>query len=92
MIHAFPMRSTSNTNNARFSRRPSGILYVLCAQPNWTGLPLPPKRSSEDSRLQGGVFRSAKKIYEVAQRGDGFIDMESREALDEAVALGRGGI
>ena len=70
----------------------AACLYVLCAQPNWTGLPLPLKRSSEDSRLQGGVFRSAKKIYEVAQRGDGFIDMESREALDEAVALGRGGI
>jgi hypothetical protein len=40
---------------------------------------------------RGFVFRSAEKIYEVAQRGDGFIDMESRDALDEAVALGRGG-
>jgi hypothetical protein len=40
----------------------------------------------------GVVFHSAKKIYEVAQRGDGFIDMDSREALDEAVALSLGGI
>jgi hypothetical protein len=41
---------------------------------------------------RGFVFRGAEKIYEAAQRGDGLIDMECRDALDEAVALGRGGI
>jgi len=41
---------------------------------------------------KGFVFRSAEKIYEVARRGDGFIDFKCRDALDEAVALGRGGI
>lgn len=38
------------------------------------------------------VFRSAEKIYEAARRGDGLVGIESGEALDEAVAIGRGGI
>ena len=38
------------------------------------------------------VFRRAEKIHEAAQRGNGLIDEESCQSLDEAVALGRGGI
>jgi hypothetical protein len=38
------------------------------------------------------VFRDADKIYEAARRGHGFTGMESCQALDEAVARGRGGI
>lgn len=37
------------------------------------------------------VFSSAEKIYEIARRGDGLIGVESRQALDVAVTLGRGG-
>jgi len=38
------------------------------------------------------VFSSAEKIYEIARRGDGLISVESRQALDVAVTIGRGGI
>lgn len=38
------------------------------------------------------VFSSAGKIHEAARRGNGLIDMESRDALDEAVTIGRGGV
>lgn len=38
------------------------------------------------------VFSSAQKIYEAAQRGDGLVGIVSRDALDDAVAIGRGGL
>ncbi len=38
------------------------------------------------------VFRCQDKIAETARRGHGLTGLESRQALDEAVALGRGGI
>jgi len=38
------------------------------------------------------VFSSAEKIHEAARRGNGLIDMESRDALNEAVTVGRGGV
>ena len=38
------------------------------------------------------VFSSAEKIREAARRGNGLLDMESRDALDEAVTIGRGGV
>jgi hypothetical protein len=38
------------------------------------------------------VFSSAEKIHEAARRGNGLIDMESRDALDEAVTIGKGGV
>lgn len=38
------------------------------------------------------VLSDEQKIYEAAERGDGLICTESREALDEAVAMGRGGV
>jgi hypothetical protein len=38
------------------------------------------------------IFRSKEKIYETAQRGHGLPGAESRSSLDQAVAIGRGGI
>ena len=38
------------------------------------------------------VFSSPEKIHEAARRGNGLIHMESRHVLDEAVAIGRGGV
>jgi hypothetical protein len=38
------------------------------------------------------VFGRPEKIYEAASRGHGFTSIESRQDLDTAVALGRGGI
>src|SRR5450631_1827629 len=37
-------------------------------------------------------FRDVAKIVEIVRRGRGITGMESRQALDKAVALGRGGI
>jgi len=37
------------------------------------------------------VFQSAEKIHEAARRGNGLISVESRDDLDEAITLGRGG-
>jgi len=37
------------------------------------------------------IFRS-RSIFEAARRGHGLTDMHSRQALAEAVAIGRGGI
>jgi hypothetical protein len=37
-------------------------------------------------------FRDATKIVEIVRRGRGLTGMESRQTIDEAVALGRGGI
>jgi hypothetical protein len=38
------------------------------------------------------IFRGKEKIYETAQRGQGLTSAESRSSLDQAVAIGRGGI
>jgi len=38
------------------------------------------------------TFRDAAKVVEIARRGRGLVDIASRDALDEAVALGRGQI
>jgi hypothetical protein len=38
------------------------------------------------------VFRDATKLIEIARRGSGLTGMASHQALDEAVARGRGGI
>jgi len=38
------------------------------------------------------VFQSAEKIREAVLRGNGLVDNESRDALDEAVTIGRGGV
>lgn len=38
------------------------------------------------------VFSSAEKIHEAGRRGNGLVDMDSRDALDEAITTGRGGV
>ena len=37
-------------------------------------------------------FKSPEKIREIAERGGCNMNLESRQALDHAVAIGRGGI
>jgi len=37
-------------------------------------------------------FASPDKVVELVERGGGFTDQESRQALDQAIVTGRGGV
>jgi hypothetical protein len=37
-------------------------------------------------------FASPDKVVELVDRGDGLSNLESRQALDQAIAIGRGGV
>jgi hypothetical protein len=37
-------------------------------------------------------FASAEKIVQLAERGGGFKDLESRLMLDQGISMGRGGV
>ena len=37
-------------------------------------------------------FRTEDKIREIARRGDGMLNLESLQAFDQAVEIGRGGV
>ena len=65
-----------------FVRRPAGSWHCRFHKDDLAKTPI--------SKLF--VFRDATKIVEVVRRGRGITGIESRQVLDEAVALGRGGI
>ncbi len=37
-------------------------------------------------------FASPEKVIEIVQRGGGLCSLESRQALDQAIEIGRGGV